>query len=182
MVQKIGLIGSAGLGRSTFAATISKEKKLYFLQSKDITRPILKKYGYTYGQECVEKFLSKKNIEFELVSERIYEESLLSGGFITDRTTLECFCYALLNTESYTDEDICLLEDMCKNNMSKYTKLFYFPYNTGWLEENGLRTTSKYFQWKIDMMIRGIIQDWNIKAEQVPLHSEEILPFLRESI
>lgn len=183
MIERIGLIGSAGLGRSTFALNISKAKDIMFLRSKDITRPILKKHGYVYGRDIpVEMFLSKKEIEWELVDERIYAESLLSGGFVTDRTTLECFCYALLNVEHYSDEEIRMLEKLCKENMNKYTKLFYFPYKNGWLEDNGLRTTSVYFQWKVDMMIRGLLTDWDIHYLVVPEKSEEINDFLLQNI
>ena len=119
-MEKIGLIGAAGLGRSTFAKEIAKEKNLVFLPSKNVTRPILKKYDWQYGNGgCVEKFLAKKDIEFELVSERIYQESLLVCGFVTDRTTLECFCYALLRAEEYSDNDLSILEKICKDNMKK---------------------------------------------------------------
>lgn len=174
-MKKIGLIGAAGLGRSTFANEISKEKNLIFLPSKNITRPILKKYNWQYGEGgCVEKFLAKKDIEFELVSERIYQESLLVCGFITDRTTLECFCYALLRAEEYSDNDLSILEKLCKENMKKYTHLFYFPYQCGWFERNGTRTSSTYFQWKIDMMIRGLLNDWKVKYIQVPDKTNKI--------
>lgn len=181
-ILKIGLIGSAGLGRSTIASNLSKELNLVFLKSKDITRPILKKHGYIYGQgECVEKFLSKKDREFELVDERIYAESLLSGGFITDRTTIECFCYGLLSVETYTDDEIKLLEKICKENAEKYTHIFYFPYTNGWFENNEIRTTSLYFQRKIDMMIRGVIDDWNIPCKIV-CNDENIYDFIKSNI
>jgi len=179
MNYKIGLIGSAGLGKSTFASYVGKELGLYFLKSKDITRPILKKYGYVYGSGmCVEKFLARREIEFALVDERIYNEKLLSGGFITDRTTLECFCYAMLNIEHYSEDEIKMLETLCKSNMSTYTHLYYIPRTAGWIEDNGLRTVSSYFQWKVDMLIRGVLQDWNIKCIKVPEKSSEISNFI----
>lgn len=161
--RKIGLIGSAGLGKSSVAADVSARSGLVFLKSKDITRPILDKYGYDYARcECVEKFLSRKEIEFEIVCDRIMAEEV-AGEFITDRTTLECFAYALLNVEKYEDEEIRRLEEMCRGNLSNYTELFYFSYRNGWLEENGVRTMSGYFQWKMDMLIRGLINDWGLK-------------------
>lgn len=168
-IYKIGLIGSAGLGKSSIALEISKKMNLFFLKSKEITRPILKKYGWNSlsasRNDCnVEKFLSQKEIEYEIVDKRTYQESLLSGGFITDRTTLECFVYALLSVEKYADDEICLLEKICKENMKNYTHIFYFPYKNGWLEDNGLRTVNTYFQWKIDLMIRGLLDDWGIEA------------------
>lgn len=165
MSYKIGLIGSAGIGKSSVATELSKRLDLIFLKSKDITRPILKKYNFDYNEGIsVEKFLSEKEIEFEIVDKRTYQESLLPGGFITDRTTLECFAYALLSVEKYADDEIALLERICNENMKNYTHIFYFPYKNGWLEDNGLRTVNTFFQWKIDLIIRGLLDDWGIEA------------------
>ena len=164
-IYNIGLIGSAGICKSSVALEISKDFDLIFLKSKDITRPLLKKYGYDYSSgECVEKFLSKKEIEFEIVDSRTFQESLLTGGFITDRTTLECFAYSLLSIEKYADDEIATLENMCYENMKNYTHIFYFPYKNGWLEDNGIRTVNTFFQWKIDLIIRGLLDDWGINA------------------
>lgn len=176
-IYKIGLIGSAGIGKSSIALEISKKLDLVFLKSKDITRPILKKYGYDYSiGECVEKFLSKKEIEFEIVDTRTYQESLLTGGFVTDRTTLECFAYALLSVEKYVDDEIALLEKICCDNMKNYTHIFYFPYKNGWLEDNGLRTVNTFFQWKIDLIIRGLLDDWGVEA--IPVNHDNPIEFI----
>jgi hypothetical protein len=176
-IFKIGLIGSAGIGKSSIAYEVSKKLDLCFLKSKDITRPILKKYGYDYSTgECVEKFLSKKEIEFEIVDKRTYQESLLTGGFITDRTTLECFVYALLSVEKYVDDEITLLEKICYENMKHYSHIFYFPYKNGWLEDNGLRTVNTFFQWKIDLIIRGLLDDWSVDV--IPINHDNPVEFI----
>ena len=173
MEYRIGLIGSAGLGKSSIATEIGKRLDIVFLRSKDITRPLLKERGYDYEKcECVEKFLSEKEIEYEIVDKKINQEQLMTGGFITDRTTLECFAYALLSVERYSPDEISMLERICKDNMQKYTHLFYFPYKNGWLENNGVRTVNKYFQWKIDMIIRGLVNDWGLN-NVVVLNSKE---------
>ena len=75
-ILKIGLIGCAGLGKSTAAARLSEELGLPFLRSKDITRPMLKKYGYAPGVN-VEGFLGRREIESEIVRLRLEEEGLL---------------------------------------------------------------------------------------------------------
>lgn len=180
-ILKIGLIGSAGIGKSSVAAGLSKKLDLIFLKSKDITRPIIKKYNYDYTNgEYIEKFLSKKDIEFEIVDTRTYQESLLTGGFITDRTTLECFAYALLSVEKYADDEITMLERVCRENMKNYTHIFYFPSQNGWLEDNGIRTVNSFFQWKIDLIIRGLIDDWDIKA--IIVNSDNPIEFIKGKI
>lgn len=181
--MKVGLIGAAGLGKSTICKEIGKEFDIVFLQSKDMTRPILKKYNYEYSSnEYIEKFLAKKEIEFELVSERIYQESLLSAGFVTDRTTIECFAYALLNCNEYTSEDLDVLESICQKHILNYTHLFYFPYDCGWFEENGIRTVDSYFQRKVDMIIRGLLKDWDVNVIQVPRERDNIKEFIFQSL
>ena len=169
-IYRIGLIGSAGLGKSGIATELAKKLGIAFLRSKDTTRPILKELGYDYDKcECVEKFLSDKDIEYSIVEKKTRQEQLLrDSGFITDRTTLECFAYALLSVDKYEQDEIALLEKVCKENMSQYTHLFYFPYKGGWLEANGIRTVNTYFQWKIDMLIRGLIEDWGINVITIP--------------
>ena len=63
-MYKIGLIGSSGIGKSNVAFSISEINKIPFLKSKDITRPIIQKYGFDYKSSvCIEKFLSRKEID-----------------------------------------------------------------------------------------------------------------------
>ena len=163
MEYRLGLIGSAGLGKSGVAERLSIELGIGFLRSKDITRPLLKERGYDKdAYDCVEKFLSEKELEYEIVDKKMRYEQLMSSGFVTDRTTLECFAYALLSVESYAPDEMSMLERICRENMANYTHLFYFPQKDGWLEPNGVRTMNSFFQWKIDMLIRGLVQDWGL--------------------
>lgn len=158
--MKIGLIGCAGCGKGFVANILSKKLNLPYLSSKDITRPILKQKGYVYSQDnYVQKFLSKKDIQFHIVDQRIYEQSLLTGGFVTDRTTLQCLSYSFLNLQSYTKEQFELLRKICLEDLKQYNYLFYFPLRGSWLQKNELRTMDINFQWKIDMIIRGLIND-----------------------
>lgn len=165
---KIGIVGCSGLGKSAIATSVSESLNIPYLSSKDITRPILRNFGYKYSEnEYVESFLSKKDIEFELVDKRLEEERILSGGFVTDRTTLECFCYAFLSLPSYTEDEFSLLEMICKSNTENYTHLFRLPINAGWLEENGVRTMNVHLQRQIDILIQGVINEWGLNVIDV---------------
>ena len=76
---KIGILGCSGLGKSAIGTSLSESLNIPFLSSKDITRPILKKFDYRYSEnDYVEYFLSRKEIEFELV--RADENSTASGN------------------------------------------------------------------------------------------------------
>lgn len=169
---KIGLLGCAGLGKSTIAGEVSSRLSLPVLNSKDITRPILARNGYCYGNGFVEVFLSRSDIEREIVCKRLEEEELLSCGFVTDRTTLECFCYAFLGLDTYGEGEFELLERACKGNMKKYTHLYLLPFGKGWFVENGVRTVNLHFQRHMDMVIRGVVEDWGIPARKIPADRE----------
>ena len=161
-VRRVGLIGSAGLGKSAAAQDLSARLGVPFLRSRDITRPILSRMGYDYASDgCVENFLSRKETEYSLVLSRVAAESEATD-FVTDRTTLECFAYALLNCSGYTPGELSDLEDTCRSNMSRYTDLFYFPMTSGWYVANGLRTTDWWFQRKVDIIIQGLLMDWGV--------------------
>lgn len=172
---KIGIIGCSGLGKSSIAGTVSERLGIPFLNSKDITRPILKQFEYKYSEDCfVESFLSERDLEFELVDRRIEAEAKLRDGFVTDRTTLECFCYAFLSLHTYSEDEFSLLEMICKSNMEQYTHLFRIPINAGWLEENGIRTMNVHLQRQIDILIKGIIEEWEIPVFNVPFEVAKV--------
>lgn len=167
--MRIGFIGCAGCGRSSVARELSTALSLPFLSSKDITRPFLQRYGYVYGEDnYVEKFLGQKTIEFQLVEKRIEEEGFLPCGFVADRTSVDCFCYAFLSLCSYSNDDFDMLESVCKENVLGYDYLFYFPFIGTWFEDNGIRTINRALQWQIDMLIRGVIADWGLKVCTIP--------------
>lgn len=157
-IHRIGLVGSAGLGKSTVASMLSKKFSIPFIKSKDITRPILSEFGYDYASgQFVERFLSRPEIERRIVDERIRIEGSQSGGFVTDRTTVECLAYALLDVEQYDDEQLDAIKEDCFSHLKSYDSLFLFVNDGGWLEDNGLRTINRFFQWKTEMIICGLM-------------------------
>jgi len=154
--HRIGLVGSAGLGKSTVASLLSARLSIPFLRSKDITRPILSEYGYDGGQ-FIERFLSKPDIERRIIDDRIRMEDAHGDGFVTDRTTVECLAYALLGVEQYDDEQMDAVKNDCFGHLASYTSLFLFSNDGGWLESNGVRTINRFFQWKMEMVINELM-------------------------
>ena len=62
-----------------------------------------------------------------------------------------------------------MLEKICREDLKQFDKLFYFPLEGSWLEKNEVRTTNTNLQWKIDMLIRGLIEDWKLNIEKIPV-------------
>lgn len=174
---KIGLIGTPGSGRTTVAVQLSERLQLPFLTSKSVTQKILDRDGFDYMSGMyVENFLAEKSREKELIDSKIKSEKD-AKGFITDRTTLEQFAYALLVVEQYSDEEILKLQDKCRKHLGIYTHLFYFP-RAFTIKKNGVRTTNKFFQMKMDFIIKGLLSEWNVKFIENANDLETILPHI----
>lgn len=164
---KIGLIGAGGCGSTTVAAKISNALNIKFIRSSDFTRNILKRDGYGYEPNSfVEKFLADKKREIELINLRIDAEHQ-QEEFVTDRTTLENYVYALDSIQNYSLDEMNILHCKCWVNMKRYTHLFYLPRKDN-LTDNKLRTLNVFYQRNIDYLIKGTIRDWGIGVTELP--------------
>lgn len=182
---KIGLIGTGGCGSTTIAKEVSSIINIPFIKSSDMTKIILKRDNYDYEpNHFVEKFLSEKNREFELINLRINQEHELNN-FITDRTTLENFVYALDSLENYTMDELNIIHEKCFNNMKNYTHLFYLKRREN-IKNNGIRTINVFYQRNIDYLIKGTIKDWNLNVielyEDINLSIETIINSVKQFI
>lgn len=169
--MKIGLIGTGGSGSSTIASELAIKLFLPFIRSSDLTRPLLKEEKYDYSIQ-VEKFLATTEREFYLVNKRIDEEKKFDN-FITDRTTLESFAYALDNMDVFPVEQLNILQCKCLNNMKNYDKLFFVPRREE-IGNNGLRTLNVFYQRKIEYIILGLISAWKLNVIHLPREEDQI--------
>lgn len=177
---KIGLIGTPGSGRTTVAFKLSDQLHIPFLSSRAVTQKILERDGYNYDSGVyVENFLAVKHREKELIANKIKSEREVEC-FITDRTTLEQFAYALLEVEQYEDGEIEKMENTCKGHLKLYSHLFYFKRSND-IKINGVRTTNKFFQMKMDFIITGLIGEWNIPVIEIDSDADVILKYLSEN-
>ena len=174
---RIGLLGCPGSGKTTVASKLAEELNIPFLSSRSITQQILDrdKFDFVSGM-YVEKFLATKHREFELVENKISIENK-SDSFVTDRTTLEQFAYALLEIHQYDDNEIKDLQKKCQNHLKTYTHLFYFKRSDD-IKKNGIRTTNKWFQMKVDYLIMGLIKEWGIGVYEVKGDVSEIVSII----
>lgn len=180
-MRKIGLIGAGGCGSTTVASRIASELNIKFIRSSDFTRNILKRDGYDYEPNSfVEKFLADKKREVELINLRIDAEHQ-KEDFITDRTTLENYVYALDSIQNYSTDELNVIHCKCWINMRRYTHLFYLPRKDD-LKDNKLRTLNVFYQRNIDYLIRGVIKDWNLDVVSLPEDIEESVKIILETL
>lgn len=180
---KIAMLGTAGTGRTTVALEISKKLNIPFLASSSITKPILERDGFSYSSGLfVEKFLSVKNRELEIIGKKIELESHCDE-FITDRTTLDNFAYLFLNIEQYSDVEVEQVRKLCFDNMCKYSHLFYFSRTNKPIKNNGVRTVNKWFQMQVDFIIQGLVKEWDITAyEVVNMDEKQSVEFILKTL
>ncbi|MBP5458833.1 MAG: AAA family ATPase [Clostridia bacterium] len=166
--MRIGLLGCAGLGKGTVARIVSRKLKIGLVESKDITRPVLDRLGYRHSDKCfVERLLARRDHEFEILYSRLQAEEEIKD-FVADRTALECFVYAHLRIDTYSEDEFRLLEECCLENVRKYDRLYYIPFSHGWQERNGVRTINREFQWMVDALVRAVVEKWGLSPEIPP--------------
>ena len=180
-MSKIGLIGAGGCGSTTVASIVSTELNIKFIRSSDFTRSILKRDGYGYEPNSfVERFLADKKREVELINWRIDAEHQ-QEDFITDRTTLENYVYALDSIQNYSTDELNILHCRCWKNMKRYTHLFYLPRKDD-IKDNKLRTLNVFYQRNVDYLIQGVIKDWGLNVIELPKDIDESVEIILNEV
>ncbi len=158
---RIGIIGSAGTGKSTIAVAIADQMKIPICLSKTITGEILNRDGYDYSSMIqVERFLAQGNRQVEMLNKHIAFEDA-NDQFVTDRTVIDLLAYTI--AESHEDPaKVDFFYKLCKEQSKKYTHLFVCPW-VGKLAPNNRRTLNPWYQYMIHSLDCSILNDWNIK-------------------
>ena len=158
---KIGICGSGGTGKSSLAHAISQGLGIEVIESKVITREILTRDGYDYAQGIqVERFLAGIGRQKEILERTIQAEDSMPS-FVSDRTIFDLAAYALSETV-YDMVSVEYLLNACKARVATYTHVFFCPWSPQ-VMPNGRRTLNPYYQWRIHLLIRGILEDWNVR-------------------
>jgi len=157
--MKIGVVGAAGTGKSSFAEAISKILGLPFLKSKDITQTILSRDGYDYSSGIqIEQFLANSGRQNEILRRTIEQQSV--ENFVTDRTVVDLAAYAVC--EMHTEVEVVKhVFEACRKYASIYTHLFLCPWREKSITDNQKRTLNPWYQLMIHAVERGILDDWN---------------------
>lgn len=159
MMYRIGIVGAAGTGKSSFAESLSGELGIPFLKSKDITQQILVRDNYDYSSGIqIERFLSHTRRQGEILRRTLEQQS--AEQFITDRTVVDLAAYALVEMNSDSDT-VKHVYETCRKNISLYTHLFFCPFSDMTVTDNGRRTLNPWYQKLVHTIERGIMEDWN---------------------
>ena len=158
MAYRVGIIGSSGTGKSSFAEALANELRVPCLKSKEITQHVLERDGYNYSSGVqIERFLATPRRQGEILRRTIEQQSV--EQFVTDRTMIDLAAYALV--EMHDEGDVGHIYDTCKKNTDKYTHIFLLPFKDVPVKNNGKRTLNPWYQKLVHTIERGIMEDWN---------------------
>jgi hypothetical protein len=162
MQFRIGIVGSAGTGKSTTARVLAEELGLPFLSAKEITDPILQRDGYDFSSGMqIERFLGLGDRQREILYGTINQQ-LNQENFVTDRTFIDLAAYAICEQNDVNQDIVAEIHDHCRDKSKVYTHLFVCPWKEGPLGNNGRRTLNPWYQFMIHCLDIGVLQRWNL--------------------
>ena len=158
---RIGIVGSAGVGKSSLGFELARMLRVPFLAAKEITKDILKTDHYDYASGVqVERFLAQCGRQ-ERIAEATIDLQCSFGQFVTDRTVIDLAAYAVAEMQS-TPGIVEGIVDLCRANAGIYTHLVLCPWGERPIGDNQLRTLNPWYQFAIHSLDMGFLAQWNL--------------------
>lgn len=159
--MRIALCGSAGTGKSTLAAALSKELGLPLIGEG--MREYLERTGvdlHVLGLEGM------RSLVLQLWEERKEAEARASDGFIADRSSFDFAAFWLYYRFAAEDE---LTERLFEETLDgcRYDHLLVLPWGKFPLLADGVRTADRYVQLHLQLLIEGLLQQPDRQGKKV---------------
>jgi len=148
--MRIGISGSAGVGKTELADKISEHFRLPLM--RDDVRKYLAEKKVTLEQAR----LDLKKFQSDLLDRRIMAEAKYSDGFVSDRTSIDNLAYSLFHAGPDNDW-LGPYYETCLETAWKYDLIIYLPWGCVPAEEDGVRNTNKWYNLAISSIISGIL-------------------------
>lgn len=173
MKYKIGIVGCAGIGKSTLARRVAQGLKLPCIESKDITAQILERDGYDYSSGVqVERFLANSGRQMEILRKTVESQSD-AEEFVTDRTVIDLAAYAVCEMYNHDTKALRHVFEMCRDSVGMYSHLFLCQWSDKPVGENKKRTLNPWYQFLIHALEVGIMDHWECDYEVVSGESSD---------
>jgi hypothetical protein len=161
--MRIGIVGTAGTGKSSLARGLAESLGLQLNLSKTITQKILDRDGYDYGSGIqVEKFLATEVRQRQILEDTI-QSNQLSNNFVSDRTVIDLAAYAIAELHSVNPDVLNEIYNICFANVGRYTHIAFCEWNSINLIDNGRRTLNPYYQFVIHSIEKELCHEWGCK-------------------
>jgi len=171
-MSHIGLMGTHGTGKTTYAKRLMKQTFRHTTLIRMISE-VARSCPYPVNQTTSEE--AQLWIFHRQMLEEIEAQADPSRFIICDRTVLDSLAYA--EHAGLADVvDACM--PMALNWIERYTQILWFRPVPGRLVEDGFRDTDPDFQKSIDRIFATWIHDYHIPVEEVTpcftVHSQTV--------
>jgi len=171
--MRIGLVGSAGTGKSSLGKALAARLDVPFLAAKTITQSILERDGYDYGSGIqIERFLSNGGRQKEMLRRTVGEQKS-HDEFVTDRTVIDLAAYAIVELHGCDAQMVNRIYASCKRHVRRYTHLFFCPWSSAPMKGNRRRTLNPWYQFVVGGAELGVMSQWSVSFHELTTIREE---------
>jgi nicotinamide riboside kinase len=167
--MKIAFSGSGGTGKTTLLNNLNENLNYYVI--KEGIRTWLKQNDFKDFKEMQTDDVIK--MQTDVLNAKILQESRYKN-FISDRTTIDNFCYCLRWIGSETSNHNDFMKNYFKksiNHAKKYYDLiFILPWNAFKIEDDGVRSNKKWYQYMMQSLIEHHLYGLLLSNTDVKIH------------
>lgn len=162
-MKRIGIVGTAGTGKTSLAEALALELKVPLLKSRGITDDILRRDGYDFASGIqIERFLANSGRQNEILR-RTLEQQKSTQEWVTDRTVVDLAAYVVVEMHDMDVLAVSRLVETCRKNLSAYTHLIVCPWRDEPVSDNKRRTLNPWYQFLIHVVEMGLLEEWGCK-------------------
>jgi hypothetical protein len=160
---RIGIVGSAGVGKSSLGLELSQKLDIPFLSSKEITMGLLNGDGYNYLSGIqVERCLAQGGRQDKIFKLTVDAEKK-EKSFVADRTVIDLMAYVIAEIYYSDPQKVTKCFEKYQKEASKYTHLFFCSWGKLPLVDNKIRTLNPWYQFIIHSLELQILNTWDLK-------------------
>jgi len=151
--MRVGFIGVSGTGKTTVMNLMAEQG---YRVKPSLIRDFFTKSGRVEADQDKMTPQEVWDLQKSIFDWKVeYDMESLEGNSIYDRTLLDHYVYCLHRCSSIMSVSVAeSMKLLVKENLSRYTHLFYFPCSTKWSTEDGFRQIGT-IQIAQDLMIQG---------------------------
>lgn len=176
----VGFCGAGGTGKTTTAKAVVYElQRLGYPYEllPSASREVFKRHKVNAEASQLDMPLDQRwrlQRDIQMAHWENYTQNFRNKLLVSDRTQLDQMSYAYLWCSPVLDEDnLALLDTLVQSSLLHYRAIFYFPLTEFDAHSDGMRTDSPGLRNHFDLLLRGILEAYDVGYIKVPIASVE---------